>query len=194
MTPDELRGKQDAFLDRYNAARSVAKAESDALMSAAQHNSLYAPGVNEHDRYIVRAKWKEFLNDIAARYKSPVSVAEYEADVEHLRKMMNARFSKLFRSDRHPKYHYDAGFRMSHAQKSLSVFLKHRWCLGTIDVPPQCPVDARVLHAAGARYPATRWAYVNTIEEHRSQVARLMASAQASGLRLAEWELVTFQA
>jgi hypothetical protein len=195
MTPDDLRRRMDAFLALYNPDRSVKGAEKDALKSAAQHNSLYATGVTERDRCLVRAEWKRLLNDAAKKYESLVSVDEYEGDIENLCKTMNTKFKRLFRSERHPKFGYDHGFRVSHAQKSLSVFLKHRWCLNdNIKEPPQCPVDARVLKAAGARNQETRWTYVNTIEEHRTKIALLTACATGSGLRLAVWELVAFQA
>jgi hypothetical protein len=192
MIDDELQQKKDIFLNRYNAERSLGKANSDAIMSAVQHNSLY--DVPEKERNLIRADWADLLKAISLKYAAPVTASQYELDIESLKQIMNERFSGQFRRDRHPKYDYDPGFRISHAQKSIAVFLKHKWCMGAIDVPPQCPVDNIVLEAAGLRYPETKWAYVNTIEEHRVKIAPLAARAQASGLELAEWELVAFQA
>jgi len=194
MNQEELRRKKNEFLARYNSHRSTVQAESDAIKSAVQHNSLYAPGVGERDRVRVGIRWKQLLNDLAAQYKSSVSITKYEADIGWLCEQMNTQFGVQFRSDRHPKFDYDPGFRISHAQKSLSVFLKHLWCLESISMPPQCPIDSRILEATGVRYPRNRWTHVNTIEEHRAQIAMLTACAKKNGLPLSEWELVTFSA
>ncbi|HNS22970.1 MAG TPA: hypothetical protein PKH24_20900 [Sedimentisphaerales bacterium] len=73
------------------------------------------------------------------------------------------------------------------------MFLKHLWCMGRINTPPQCPVDSTILQRAGLRYPMTRWAYVNSMDEHRRKIEYLTRCAVTSGLALAEWELIEFQ-
>jgi hypothetical protein len=198
MTREELKAAKSAFLNRYNSAccnsdLPLQQAALDALMSASQHNSLYAKSVSERERGCVREYWKTLLGTLAHKYESRVSTSQCEADIQELRQTMNEHFADRFRSDRHPKYKYDPGFRISHAQKSLSVFLKHLWCRDMIETPPQCPVDSIILEKAGLRYPVTRWAYVNSIDEHRRKIARLAQCAMACGLELAEWELLKFE-
>jgi hypothetical protein len=188
-----LKHEKDRFLARYNPHRAVAQAVSDALKSACQHNSLYAVGIPDRGKACVRETWKTLLEELASQYRSSMPVSRrHEADIESIKQMMNKSFANRFRSDRHPIYNYDPRFRISHAQKSLSVFLKHLWCMDVIEAPPQCPVDSIVLERAGLRYPETRWAYVNCIEEHRRKVACLVQCATARGMGLAEWELRTF--
>jgi len=154
------------------------------VKSASQHNALYAGGLPDQNKGPIRDYWKTLLCELAHKYRRVVSTSQYEMDIETLKQTMNDRFADCLRSD---------GFRVSHAQKSLSVFLKHLWCIGEIATPPQCPVDAIILAKAGLRYPDTRWTYVNSVEEHRRKVAFLDECARASGLRLAEWELKAFQ-
>jgi hypothetical protein len=129
------------------------------------------------------------LEQLASRHAGIVSASAYESDIETLRAGMNRLFGDRFCAGDHQRYHYDAGFRVSHAQKSLAVYLKHLWCLGRIDAPPECPVDSVVLRNAGLVYPATRWAFVNTMEQHRCQISVLATRAAEAGLSLAEWEL-----
>jgi hypothetical protein len=95
---------------------------------------------------------------------------------------MNKHFSLAFRQEKHPKYSTDPGFRISHAQKSISVFLKHLWCMDIIPQPPQCPVDRMILERAGRRYPDTKWGYVNTIEEHMKKIKHLQDAASKQSL------------
>jgi len=188
-----LEDEKARFLDRYNPCRTDAQAVLDALNSSSEHNSLYALGLSERERARVRETWKALLCELAQKYGRTVSESQYEKDIENIKKKMNEQFPNCFRNDRHPIYKYDPGFRISHAQKSLSVFLKHLWCIGGIATPPQCPVDAIILAKAGLRDRDTRWTYVNSIEEHRRKVAFLDECARASCLTLAEWELRAFQ-
>lgn len=178
------------FLEKYNTKRSVGIALSSAIKAAVQHNSLYAKNVNEQTRISVRNAWREQLNLLVEDYKNARSESEYEKDIEELKKFMNNNFSNVFSQHPHPIFHTDAGFRISHAQKSISVFLKHLWCMGKIEMPPQCPVDSIVLRKANYRYPNTKWGYINSIETHHLKIELLKTAA--NGNPLAEWELSIF--
>jgi hypothetical protein len=194
MTPEELKEEKDTFIRRYNIERTRQRATQAGIVAASQHNSLYRYGLPPDAKVPVREYWENRLNEIAAKYASPVGVPEYEEDIQSLKRTMNALFADRFRSDRHPRFGYDPGFRISHAQKSLSVCLKHLWCMGEIETPPQCPVDSVILRAVGLSYPQTRWACINSIDEHRERIDALSRYADRAGLKLAEWELVTFLA
>jgi len=171
MTPEQLQEKKNAFLARYNGRRSNAIAVSSGLKAASQRNPLYVAGLPQSARECIREEWRALLRATAAKYESPIGAPEYEQDIQELKRAMNERFLDCFRSQGHTRSGYDPGFRISHAQKSLSVFLKHLWCMNTIATPPQCPVDRIVLWAAGLSDRETRWTHVNTIEEHRCMIA-----------------------
>lgn len=180
------------FVTRTNTPRTRERARRAALTAASQHNLLYAAGLGWQDRSEVRTHWMSRLDELASRYTKFVSERAYLEDVASLCADMNRRFADRFGSGNHPRYQYAAGFRVSHGQKSLSVYLKHLWCLGDIPTPPQCPVDSIVLRRAGLTYPQTRWAYVNSIEEHKRQIGLLKQKAKEVGLSLAEWELAAW--
>jgi hypothetical protein len=87
---------------------------------------------------------------------------------------------------------YGAGFRIAHAQKSLSLVLKHYWCNNVIAEPPCCPVDRRILTIAGDRQP--KWTDLDHMNDYRTKLGILRCAAQRDpvGPSLAEWELVNF--
>jgi len=85
-------------------------------------------------------------------------------------------------------------FRLSHAQKSLSVYCKHLWCMCKMGEPATCPVDRGILRAVYPRQDVPLWTEVDKIDTHKEQLRRLQDGADAKGQSLAVWELLTFQA
>jgi hypothetical protein len=186
----DMNSYKEAFLKKYNPGRTLEKALSQAIKASVQHNSLYKPNISSISRGLVRREWRKYLEAFVLRYEVRRSVDEYEQDIQLLKNSMNRRFADSFYPDPHPKFKTAPGFRISHAQKSIGVFLKHLWCMGIVATPPQCPVDGIILEAVGQRYPETKWGYVDTIDEHRRKIASLTSAAQS--VDLAEWELKTF--
>ena len=169
------------FLARYNPEPSVRCALSSAIKAAVQHNKFYI--AENAPRASIRDFWRQQLLALQAVYENQRTVAQYESAILNLRTSLNNKFPGLI------------DCRISHAQKSIGVFLKHLWCMGLVVAPPPlCPVDAIILGVAGAVYPTTNWGYVNTMEEHRAKVAILVAAKNrtAPQLTLAEWELAAF--
>ena len=168
------------FLNRYNPSKTVECALSNAIKAAVQHNKFYI--AENAPRAIIRDFWRQQLLALQAVYKQQQEIDQYNADILNLRAILNNQFP-LF-----------TDCRISHAQKSIGVFLKHLWCMKLVAIPPSCPVDARILKVAGAAYPATNWGYVNTIEDHKAKVALLMAdkNVAAPHVKIAEWELAAY--
>ncbi len=189
----ELADFKRKFLCKYNKSLSVCEATRSAIKAALQHNSLYAETATLHQREIVRSGWRDFLLRLELRYRHPKSGENLEEDILFLRQKMNDQYKQVFRKKPHPKFKTDPGFRISHAQKSISVFLKHLWCLGLIPEPPHCPVDRLILKEAGLKYLDTKWGYVNDMGTHRDQIKLLSNVASSCSLSLAEWELKEFK-
>jgi hypothetical protein len=180
------------FLQRYNPEESVEKALSLSIKAALGHNSLWRQGATTKDKLPAKEFWRDQLLALIAKYKTPKNDMEYERDICHLKKTMNGQFNSIFRKDVHPRYKTDPGFRVSHSQKSISVFLKHMWCMGELVEPPQCPVDRVILTYAGLRQPENKWGYVNLIEVHQKLILHLRSKAKKASLSLARWELRVF--
>ena len=162
--------------------------------SAVTKNALYAPKAKFNQRGEVDAGWKRMLEAYAAEYVEPVGWERYERDLVKLTAEMNRIYGDHFRQARHPKFGYEPGFRISHAQMSLGLVLKHYWCLGLVAMPPQCPVSRTALVAARAGEPNSKWTDVNAIEAHRLKIKFIVQAAEAEGLEMAEWELKTINA
>jgi hypothetical protein len=128
---------------------------------------------------------------IAREYVTRVKSRKgYETDVLKLQKRMNDRFGPILQTK---TSRCEPGFRVSHAQKSLSLVLKHYWCHSRIEEPPACPVDRLILTVADAPFWSRTWTSVNTIEEYRLQIGILDQAAADAGQSVAVWELLNFK-
>jgi len=86
------------------------------------------------------------------------------------------------------------GFRVSHAQKSLSLIAKHAWINGVIPMPPISVIDRIILNRASTitgRGWIRPWTHVNDIEEWQAHFDLIL---QAAGkMPVAAWELIQFE-
>lgn len=193
-TSNDVQRLKEAFLNRYNPHRSIDTAISKSITASVQHNPTYHKDINQDLHDTVNNSWREFLLELIERYSHPSGVDSYEKDIERLKKHMNKNYTNAFMGTPHHRFNTDPGFRISHAQKSISVFLKHLWCMNKIETPPQCPVDSIILKRAGSKYPNNTWIHVNSIDEHRAKI-RILENAknnETPSLSLAEWELRKF--
>ena len=121
-----LTNEKDLFLDRYNPEFSTDTALSLAIRAAVQHNSLYDKSTTVKQRKEIRDYWSGLLINISEKYQeSKISDVIYESDIVQLKSKMNIKFNQYFLSETHSKFGYNPGFRISHSQKSISVYLKH---------------------------------------------------------------------
>lgn len=187
---DTVEHAKQLFLQRYNNfdfSRRVAA--SKAISAAVQHNLLYAPSTNSKDKESIRIYWESCLEEVGDEFKNNISVQTYEVIVEQLKKGMNRRFGEFFNNGSP----YGSMFRISHSQKSISVYIKHLWCAGIIPEPKVCPVDRIILSATSAKkMKDVSWGHVNSIEEHRRKFKYIIEEASAQNMSIAVWELLKF--
>lgn len=221
MYEREIANAKQQFLARHNPHSSVDIALALAMARASQRNGLYHATITNKDKQKVKTVWAAYLRLIAARFVAlrvrSDAVAEpfawdrpdsrelprleaphpndaeidvpRDAAVDHyiklisgLRSTMNRDFSQYFCS---------TGFRISHSQKSISVFLKHLWCMGRIPMPFQCPVDYTILKRLPHERRPRAWTQIDDIELHKESISAL--SQLAHPKPLAVWELLSFQ-
>ena len=170
------------FLNRYNSTRTTEEALSKSISAAVQHNTLYND-VKLGDRKPIRDFWSSSLLLLLDRFNQEKwNENQYENEIIELKKLMNHEFRELI------------NFRISHSQKSLSVFFKHMWCLGTHPIPPQCPVDRIILTRAQAPNNQRSWGFIDDIEMHRDRYALIRNASIADGYdNVSIWELENFQ-
>lgn len=177
------------FLARYNKSNTVSEALSKAISAALQHNSLYSKSITNDERVAIRAYWSDQLIEIAQNRPAP-NKESYESQILELQELMTEKFPvpSFFSPN---KTGVADGFRISHSQKSLSIFSKHLWCLNLIDEPVFCAVDAIILGKTDA--PSNiKWTKISTIEAHKESYKYIETEASTSGMSIAQWELSEF--
>jgi len=179
------------FLARYNKSNSVSEALSKAISAAVQRNSLYSKSITKNEGAAIRTYWSDQLIEIAQNRPAPNKEA-YDSQILELQELMTEKFpvSEYFSPN---KSGVADGFRISHSQKSLSIFSKHLWCLNLIDEPVFCAVDAIILGKTDA--PSNiKWTKISTIEAHRESYKYIETEASKSEMSIAQWELSAFTA
>lgn len=186
MRPEETDRLRRAYCRDYNRSRSELVALQSGIVASVRRNPLYASGVHRRLRITVLNRWRELLR---GSIDDPATWTDegYERSLVQLRAIMNAEFGSLFERATAP-----TGFRISHAQKSLSVYMKHLWCIGLADMPPACPVDRVVLSRAGIHSFPGGWTGVDCADVHHGLLVHLRNEANSHDMQLAEWELWAF--
>lgn len=187
-TNAEIEAAKTAFVTRYNREQTVEKAVSQSIGAAVRRARLYTPGRNHAERAPVRQRLDAYLRGLEPRYQRAVPVNEHHAQIQDLVVHMN---SEGMREEffAHPDFANVPGFRFAHAQKSISVFLKHLWCLNRIARPPECPVDRIILNEA--EVPNVAWTTVGDLDTHTNLIG--LIQRKAGDYHIAEWELITFR-
>ncbi len=162
-----------------------------AIKAAVERNPTYS---DDADIEKIHKFWIKELKDLFDKYKNEEQTKDvFVDDVIKLQQKMNVSFPDSFRNngksrgknkDRDDKY--KKIFRVAHAQKSLSIFLKHMWCITPdMPMPPVCPIDRRILQEAKIYNP---WTKLNCIETYKKWLEKLECVAGKEPL--AKWELV----
>jgi hypothetical protein len=176
------------FLEKYNPNKSIEVALSNAVKAAVQHNILYTKNLAQSERKEIRSYWFECLKSIGLKFENEVTLTEYELIISELKDKINKKFGIYFQS----KSRHGSEFRISHAQKSISIYVKYLWCLNLIPEPKICPVDRIILTQTAAKSNDVAWGYVNEVSEHKRKFKYIIESAAVANLSIAKWELFLF--
>lgn len=185
-----IKDLQLKFLIRFNPKSCNNVALKMALNGSMQHNKLYKDQLNENKKEEIRVYWISELETFAIKYKNTQQIEVFKEDILLLKKKINNSFSDNFNQEEDPK-DFNNGFKLSHAQKSLSVYLKHLWCMGKIGIPPFPPIDRSILALAGFKNQYPSWTKVNDIEQFDVHLKCLMTAAKST--HISEWELSQFE-
>lgn len=182
---EEINLAKRRFVNRFpitNGAKDCARYGIDA---AAGRSHLYSPNTNHLD---IREYWIKQLIIIGEKYKDKQTLETFKSDILALKESMNSKFPGRFINGHSD---YDNEFRISHAQKSLSIFLKHMWCNNLITVlPPVCPIDGVILKYCGSN---DSWTKVNSIKSYEEHLALVERQRKTDNIgSLPEWEVWAF--
>lgn len=201
IPPTRLQREKASFLRKFNLKPKQRgwkeTALRDAVGASSRRTHLYRPGTTQAERNLVREGWFRELTRLSDHYGTEgiafSTQGRFDADLLTLRSFMNSTFDDYFETD--VVKGYPPGFRIAHAQKSLSVMLKHLWCNGGMEEPPCCPVDRRILIIAGAKGTTAKWTDLDDLDSYHEELERLRTASMSfptQPISLSEWELLTF--
>ena len=201
---DSLRGKVEVKAKDTGEVKEVAfgargncltKADLEAFLKALSDAKLSDPGAYKSAVKVVierelssGCQHCENLNsDLALKTVRVRSERKSQSTSEFDNKDTSKESSKSESSTK--------GYRIAHAQKSLSLSLKHMWCHGFLNFdPPVCVVDAIILEEArtlGGGRAKVAWTRLNSVEAYRNHLS--ICQKAAGNVDLALWELFTYK-
>jgi hypothetical protein len=179
---------KEEFLTRYNPNRSENHALSKSIGASVGRNPTYTANLNNSDKSIFRTFWATEIITIGMSFNEPRDLKYYLQQVQNLANTINQDYYNTLQPH---KPNYDNGFRIAHSQKSISVFLKHLWCMELIPEPPCCPIDRMI--SLKAKYPLdVSWTKMNSIDQIERTLIGFRTLAENNNQTIAEWELKLF--
>ncbi len=164
----------------------VTVAAKMAIKAAVERNPTYT---DDADIEEIHKTWIKELKHLFDKYKNKIRTKEeFVDDIIYLQRKMNKAFPNSFKNNGKNLggKKYDKEFRIAHSQKSLSIFLKHMWCITpNMPMPPVCPIDRKILQSAKIYEP---WTKLNCVEKYKEWLNKL--ERVAGKVPLAKWELV----
>lgn len=180
MNNHDIEYFKSKFLAKFNSEKTIEIAKIKAVTAAVQHNKIYkSSDIAVLEKNKIREYWFDQLDNFKDRYgfyHAP------EIFIDHV-----IEFRDQFLSARSEVF-----FLISHAQKSLSVYAKHLWCMGIIDQPAICPVDRVILSKTNCPIDKRSWTRINKKSDYLEQVSFIVQMARLNGQSIADWELQNF--
>ena len=178
----------DKFYQLVNNPGDEDKAANVAINVSVSRNPTYSENITDGDKQEIRKYWKSLLLAFYENHKQGnVSREDFLGYVATIQQSMNTRFPDKFQCNTKG---YDNVFRLAHAQKSLSVFLKHLWCMGKMKEPPFCPIDGIILHEVLKKKGA--WTKLNDNNTYDKYIKCVDDAAKKSNMNVAEWEYINW--
>ena len=172
------------FYQIVNEPKDENHAADVAINVSVSRNPTYSGDISYNDKYKIRNYWKSLLLDFYDENKQvKISRKVFFDYVYIIKEKMNSEYPSAFECNTEG---YDNGFRLAHAQKSLSVFLKHLWCMGKMGVPPFCPIDGIILNNVLKKKGA--WTKLNDDDTYKQYIEYVDNAAKNSNISVAEWE------
>jgi hypothetical protein len=137
--------------------------------------------VNDKGRENLRNSLKEKLLSLGEQYEKNVTDANHCANIVNLANDLTKECKDSLRDNR---------FRIGIAQKVLNLYLKYKWCLGDILIPPHCPLDGMIINKLGLKGKRYNWTKFDDIVIYEFLIEKCKDISKKNGKEsIAEWEL-----
>lgn len=177
-TFNEIQTRKLRFINQYNPGQTEVLAIKSGINSAVRRACVYSPNMTKEEKTKIRSFWGQCLSELGGKYIESQNEEQFKKDIQDLQEKMNKQFFNVFNPDERHR-----GFRIAQAQKSLSVYLKHMWCMNKIPTPPTCPIDRTILGSS--------WIY-DDYEQYCNHL-ELVKTRNTTEECLSVWELFAFQ-
>ena len=175
--PDWQSLNEDDF--NYRATRN-------SINVSVGRNRTYRKGVSPITKGIMRDFWIQYLTDV--NFSGIQTWNDWERAIIALRSIMNKEFPSIWLNN----------FRISHSQKSLSVFCKYKYCRSialnqACSSPVSMPLDRVVQNRSGL--PVNQilaWGAVDSIEVYTTQINIIANKLNLPVSALYKWEIDNF--
>jgi hypothetical protein len=163
----------------YRAARN-------SINASVGRNRTYRKGVSPIAKGIMRDFWIQYLSDV--NFSEIQTWNDWEQGINALRSIMNKEFPSIWLNN----------FRISHSQKSLSVFWKYQYCR-SLALNQEClspvsmPLDRIVQNNSGL--PVNQilsWGAVDSMEVYTTQINLIAKRLNLPVSALYKWEIENF--
>ena len=146
----ELEEKQQRYCSYLENNPRKCPIELSGFYSSTRNNPVFINTEHTSHTKVVELL-QQSLNNISEQYKTQRTLLQFEQDVLTLKQIME-------KSD-YSDCLIDGTFKISHAQKSLSVYLKYLWCKDSKSYhqPPASPIDSNVMCRLGWPMCRKRW-------------------------------------
>lgn len=99
-------------------------------------------------------------------------------------------------SENHGDILFKKRFRIGISQKIINLFLKYMWSINKVKTPFHCPFDNIIKTELLSHYSYSvlvNWTELDSMEMYNEYVKAAKKVADTSGLKIAEWELLTWK-
>lgn len=159
---------------------------SNSMSAALGHSSTYDRTLTEEKRRKGSEKLRETLKSdlckvVAKHYSSrPATPKDHAQHISAIARHLSRKHAAILDKGR---------FRYGIAQKALNLYLKFLWCADRIPIPPDCPLDAKVIGKLPPLSPlkAIKWTQIKDKATYCNLISaiRIVAGSEL----LAKWEL-----
>ncbi|TXG85207.1 MAG: hypothetical protein E6R13_02260 [Spirochaetes bacterium] len=191
----QLKPYGDFFLKKYiKDYNSLSKNElyliaaRNSIGAAVKRNSTYCKNITKESKNRIRTQWQEFLFEYLDEINNDNNLTSWKSVLSKFKKSMNDSFDNNLWFDE---------FRISHSQKSLSVFKKYDVCIKLhfneeFISSPMCPIDRIVFKKSRFPFPIPSWGKMNNMEEYETATNIISQKLSVDIKDLWKWELINF--
>ena len=165
-----------------------------SLQAANTRNSIYEKHAVNEKKENFNADLKKEIIKYAEKYKEEIPENEHYKNIVEISTIISEKHSAILINKR---------YRIGNTQKLLNMYLKYLWCIDLVKLPPQMPVDGKILEEFKKRHKNeknkekrknieildTKWTTIDNIEKYKKIIECIQQFEIKNSLAEAELEM-----